>query len=327
MIYTFSEEDSRKAYEEWGANCGPNALAFALQTTLAAVRPHIREFPARRYTSPTMMEQALYTLGRRVQKITSNPRARSAALAVGERCRGGGGVERSFPPPLTMWRQNRQTWKIYGKDSLMRQLTQTHTIPTRRQQDAIRRMLARELRPDCQRIAADLHLTTAVVRAVRAHLQTISSNSATPEFGYYGSRSWRHPVRCATCRAAITQSIDGQCPACWLDLPARHAAAGGIQALAEEPARHDCTCSQALAECDCEVQRRQPEKLYGCEPDRPITPERFASIVASLECCFREPPASHSPHGTKGPDRAGHGRNAELERGGHRRRGANLSGD
>jgi hypothetical protein len=81
MIYTFSEEDSRKAYEEWGANCGPNALAFALQTTLAAVRPHIREFPARRYTSPTMMEQALYTLGRRVQKITSNPRARSAALA------------------------------------------------------------------------------------------------------------------------------------------------------------------------------------------------------------------------------------------------------
>lgn len=62
--YTFTQEDAQRAYEEWGCNCGPAALAFALQTTLYAVRHAIPKFDERRYTSPTMMRQALQNLGR-----------------------------------------------------------------------------------------------------------------------------------------------------------------------------------------------------------------------------------------------------------------------
>jgi hypothetical protein len=69
LIYTFSEHESDYAYETWGANCGPNALAFALQMPLEAVRPHIPQFDERRYTSPSMMAAALDSLKRRVVKI------------------------------------------------------------------------------------------------------------------------------------------------------------------------------------------------------------------------------------------------------------------
>jgi hypothetical protein len=64
LTYTFSEEDAQHAYETWGANCGPNALAFALQLPLEAVRTHIPHFEERRYTSPSMMRAALFNLKR-----------------------------------------------------------------------------------------------------------------------------------------------------------------------------------------------------------------------------------------------------------------------
>jgi hypothetical protein len=60
--YTFTEDEARAAHEEWGCNCGPTALAFALQTTLDAVRDAIPFFAERRYTSPTMMKSALEKL-------------------------------------------------------------------------------------------------------------------------------------------------------------------------------------------------------------------------------------------------------------------------
>lgn len=68
MTYPFTEADSQRAYEEWGANCGPNALAFALQVPLDRVRFAIPEFEAKRYTSPTMMRAALGALGREIEE-------------------------------------------------------------------------------------------------------------------------------------------------------------------------------------------------------------------------------------------------------------------
>lgn len=59
----FCEEDVRRASEEWGCNCGPAALAAILGKTLDEVRPHLGEFENRRYTNPTMMKQALASLG------------------------------------------------------------------------------------------------------------------------------------------------------------------------------------------------------------------------------------------------------------------------
>lgn len=69
VTYPFNEADARAAHDEWGCNCGPAALAFALQLKLDAVRPAIPDFAERRYTSPTMMAAALENLGRRFTAI------------------------------------------------------------------------------------------------------------------------------------------------------------------------------------------------------------------------------------------------------------------
>lgn len=59
LTYPFTEADAQRAYDEWGCNCGPSALAFALQVPLEAMRHLIPNFDERRYTSPTMMKAAL----------------------------------------------------------------------------------------------------------------------------------------------------------------------------------------------------------------------------------------------------------------------------
>lgn len=60
----FTEADADRAFEEWGCNCGPGALAAIMGMTLDAVRLFLPEFDARRYTSPTMMFDALQRIGR-----------------------------------------------------------------------------------------------------------------------------------------------------------------------------------------------------------------------------------------------------------------------
>ena len=64
IMYPFTERDSQNAFDEWGANCGPTALAFALQIPLSDVRGKIPHFEERRYTSPSMMKAALANLNR-----------------------------------------------------------------------------------------------------------------------------------------------------------------------------------------------------------------------------------------------------------------------
>jgi hypothetical protein len=62
--YPFTEKEANAAFDEWGCNCGPASLAFALQVNLDAVRHAIPGFAEKRYTSPTMMKSALANLGR-----------------------------------------------------------------------------------------------------------------------------------------------------------------------------------------------------------------------------------------------------------------------
>lgn len=71
--YPFTEEQAQAAYTEWGCNCGPSALAFALQTSLDKVHPAIPDFDERRYTSPSMMRAALANLGQRFMPIATPP--------------------------------------------------------------------------------------------------------------------------------------------------------------------------------------------------------------------------------------------------------------
>lgn len=66
MTYPFTEQEARKAADEWGCNCGPTSLAFILQVPLERVRHAIPGFEEKRYTSPTRMKAALANLGRTV---------------------------------------------------------------------------------------------------------------------------------------------------------------------------------------------------------------------------------------------------------------------
>lgn len=61
--YTFDANEMTQAAQDWGCNCGPSALAFALQVSLDEVRGLIPDFETRRYTSPTMMKAALAAAG------------------------------------------------------------------------------------------------------------------------------------------------------------------------------------------------------------------------------------------------------------------------
>lgn len=63
MNYPFTQAEFEAASEAWGCNCGPSALAFALQMTLDRVRTAIPDFEAKKYTSPSMMKASLQNLG------------------------------------------------------------------------------------------------------------------------------------------------------------------------------------------------------------------------------------------------------------------------
>lgn len=82
--YTFTETAMQQAAEEWGCNCGPSALAFALQTTLEDIRPTMAHvgFDAKRYTSPTMMKNALAHLNVRFETMKLPVRAPDGTLAI-----------------------------------------------------------------------------------------------------------------------------------------------------------------------------------------------------------------------------------------------------
>lgn len=65
----FTHADANRAYDEWGCNCGPGALAAIMDMTLDAVRPHLPGFDQKRYTNPSMMNDALRSIGRPWRKI------------------------------------------------------------------------------------------------------------------------------------------------------------------------------------------------------------------------------------------------------------------
>lgn len=56
-------QDVDRAFDEWGCNCGPAAIAGVLSMTLDQVRPHMGDFEAKRYTNPTLMWAALRSIG------------------------------------------------------------------------------------------------------------------------------------------------------------------------------------------------------------------------------------------------------------------------
>lgn len=58
----FTAEDADRAYDEWGANCGPGAIAAICGLTLDELRPHMGDFERKHYTNPTLMWAVLDSL-------------------------------------------------------------------------------------------------------------------------------------------------------------------------------------------------------------------------------------------------------------------------
>ena len=69
MLPRFTPDDAQSAWERWGCNCGPTALAVMAGATLDEVRPHLSGFDGKRYTNPTMMFGALKSIGLSFNRI------------------------------------------------------------------------------------------------------------------------------------------------------------------------------------------------------------------------------------------------------------------
>lgn len=73
MTYPFTEQDSQAAHDDWGANCGPNALAFALGRNIKDCKDLIPGFTGKQFTNPTMMLSAILSSGANVRTISVRP--------------------------------------------------------------------------------------------------------------------------------------------------------------------------------------------------------------------------------------------------------------
>jgi hypothetical protein len=68
----FSADESEKAHEAWGCNCGPGALAACIGWTLDAIRPHLATFEAKRYLNSRDMADAIASTGHRHHATASD---------------------------------------------------------------------------------------------------------------------------------------------------------------------------------------------------------------------------------------------------------------
>jgi len=59
----FSADEAQRAWSDWGANCGPGAIAAIAGLTLEELRPHLGDFERKKYTNPPLMWQVLTRLG------------------------------------------------------------------------------------------------------------------------------------------------------------------------------------------------------------------------------------------------------------------------
>lgn len=57
------------AYEQWGCNCGPGAIAAIMGMRLDDVRPLMGDFEKKHYTNPTLMWEVLDRIGRPWRKV------------------------------------------------------------------------------------------------------------------------------------------------------------------------------------------------------------------------------------------------------------------
>jgi hypothetical protein len=72
-ICRFDLNDTQKAYEEWGFNCGPSALCAALGLTPSEIRPAMGDFESKHYTNPKLMRGVLKRMNVQYKDIDDWP--------------------------------------------------------------------------------------------------------------------------------------------------------------------------------------------------------------------------------------------------------------
>lgn len=70
----FDFADAERAHNEWGANCGPGAIAAICQLSLDELRPHMGDFEEKHYTNPALMWKVLRGLGVNFKVLESTAR-------------------------------------------------------------------------------------------------------------------------------------------------------------------------------------------------------------------------------------------------------------
>lgn len=65
----FTFDDAKRAHKDWGANCGPGALAVVAGLSLDQVRPYLGDFESKGYTNPTLMFDSLRRIGLSWQSV------------------------------------------------------------------------------------------------------------------------------------------------------------------------------------------------------------------------------------------------------------------
>jgi hypothetical protein len=69
LVALINGHEADAAYEAWGCNCGPGAIAAITNMRLDDLRPLLGDFEAKRYTNPTLMWEILDRTGRQWRKI------------------------------------------------------------------------------------------------------------------------------------------------------------------------------------------------------------------------------------------------------------------
>ncbi len=59
----FTQKEAESAFDTWGFNCGPAAVAAICGLSLDELRPYLGDFEQKRYTNPTLMRQILKNVG------------------------------------------------------------------------------------------------------------------------------------------------------------------------------------------------------------------------------------------------------------------------
>lgn len=70
MRLNFTLDDAQRAYDEWGSNCGPGAIAAISGMSLEQLRPYLGDFEKKYYTNPTLMFEILDRIKISYEKIS-----------------------------------------------------------------------------------------------------------------------------------------------------------------------------------------------------------------------------------------------------------------